>query len=56
MSMEITISAKSFKNPLIVSLICLLVMNILSIGGLFLFWRKKYKDLETAKDEEEVLV
>ena len=56
MRMIITLSPKSFKNPIIVSLICLAVPSILSIAGLFLFWRKKYKDHETAKEEEEVLV
>ena len=52
MRMKVTISPNSFKDPIIVSLIGLAVPSILFITGLFLFWRKKYKDHETAKEGE----
>jgi len=52
MKMKITIAPESFRKPIITSVICLSVPTILSIVGLFLFWRKKYKDHETAKEVE----
>ena len=56
MRMRITISPNSFRVPVIVSSICLAVPSLLSILGLFLFWRNKYKDHQNTKEEEEIEV
>ena len=62
MRMKITRSPNSFKIPIIVSSMCLVVPSLLAILGLSLFWRKRYKDHqgeevevpETANDQNDV--